>query len=84
MVLAILLGLFSWFWRKKKQTRRAQELDSAAAAREIGGNPAAKELYAADQKKELDSSAPPQELAHEDRSHELAAGVNSLPPVELE
>ena len=51
-------------------------MEANPAAKELGTNdPAAKELNAAEQKKELDAKSPP---------HELAGGLNSLPPVELE
>lgn len=51
-------------------------MEANPAAKELGTkDPAAKELHVVEPKKELGSGALP---------HELAGGINSLPPVELE
>ena len=93
VVLAILGALFFWFWRKRKAKRTQAEHGSAAVgemgtdttAKELGSHdPAAREMYNLDQKKELPGEARPGELPSDARPQELAAGLNSLPPMELE
>jgi hypothetical protein len=85
VVLSAFAFLLFLFFRRRKDLRRTEaELDASAAAvremdagpagKELPGGIAARELNGADRKKDYDARYTP---------HELAGGVNSLPPVEL-
>ena len=80
--LAAVAGFFC-FSRKRKGRRTRNEMNGSEPVGEMDGHPRPRELNGLSPPKEMNGGDRKKDYDYRYTPHELAGGVNSLPPVEL-